>query len=118
MSPTETTNTSDLLEHPAEAFAYYRKQGVTDVIWQEKHMGSRAILVICRDPETARKRFGIADDTLGICYTRTGRHFFNDATVETALLERLKAAMDKVGYWESLDTDWVCLDCELMPWSA
>ena len=118
MSPTETTNKSDLLEHPAEAFAYYRKQGVTDVIWQEKHMGSRAILVICRDPETAKKRFGIADDTLGICYTRTGRYFFNDATVESSLLERVKAAVDTVNYWETLRTDWICLDCELMPWSV
>ena len=118
MSPTETTNRSDLLEHPAEAFAYYHKQGVTDVIWQEKHMGSRAILVVCRDPEVARKRFGIADDTLGVCYTRTGRYFFNDAGVESALLEHVKAVMDKVGYWESLDTDWICLDCELMPWSV
>ena len=118
MSPTETTNRSNLLEHPAEGFAYYRKQGVTDVIWQEKHMGSRAILVICRDPETARKRFGIADGTLGICYTRTGRPFFDDAAVETALLERVKAAVDKVGYWETLRTDWMCLDCELMPWSV
>ena len=118
MSPTETTDKSDLLEHPAEAFAYYHKQGVTNVIWQEKHMGSRAILVVCRDPETAKKRFGIADDTLGVCYTRTGRSFFNDTAVETALLEHVKAAMDKVGYWESLDTDWICLDCELMPWSV
>lgn len=118
MSPTETTDKSDLLEHPTEAFAYYHKQGVTDVIWQEKHMGSRAILIVCRDPETAKKRFGIAGDTLGTCYTRTGRSFFNDAAVETALLEHVKAAMDKVGYWESLDTDWICLDCELMPWSV
>ena len=118
MSPTETTNKPDLLEHPAEAFTYYHKQGVTNVIWQEKHMGSRAILVICRDPETAKKRFGIADDTLGVCYTRTGRPFFSDATVEAALLENVKAAVDKVGYWETLDTDWMCLDCELMPWSV
>ena len=118
MSPTETTNRSDLLEHPAEAFAYYHKQGVTDVIYQEKHMGSRAILVVCRDPETAKKRFGIADNTLGVCYTRTGRSFFKDATVESALLEHVKAAVDKAGYWETLQTDWICLDCELMPWSV
>ena len=26
--------------------------------------------------------------------------------------------MDKVGYWETLQTDWICLDCELMPWSV
>ena len=118
MSPTETTNKSDLLEHPAEGFAYYHKRGIVDVIWQEKHMGSRAILVICRDPETARKRFGIADDTLGICYTRTGRPFFDDAAIEADLLKRVKAAVDKAGYWETLHTNWICLDCELMPWSV
>ena len=118
MSPTETANKSNLLEHPADGFAYYHKQGITDVIWQEKHMGSRAIVVVCRDPETAKKRFGIADDTLGICYTRTGRPFFDDAAVENALLEHVKTAMDKAGYWETLRTDWICLDCELMPWSV
>ena len=118
MSPTETANKSNLLEHPADGFSYYHKQGITDVIWQEKHMGSRAIAVVCRDPETAKKRFGIADDTLGICYTRTGRPFFDDAAVENALLEHVIAAVDKAGYWETLQTDWICLDCELMPWSV
>lgn len=118
MSPTETANKSNLLEHPADGFAYYDKQGITDVIWQEKHMGSRAIVVVCRDPETAKKRFGIADDTLGICYTRTGRPFFDDVAVENALLEHVKAAVDKASYWETLQTDWICLDCELMPWSV
>ena len=100
MSPTETTNISGLLEHPREAFAYYRKQRVTNVIWEEKHMGSRAIVIVCRDPETPKKRFGIAEDTLGICYTRTGRRFFEDTTIETQLLGKLKEAIDKVNYWE------------------
>ena len=118
MSPTETANKSDLLEHPAEAFAHYHKQGIDDVIWQEKHMGSRAIVVVCRDPETAKKRFGISDDTLGVCYTRTGRPFFDDAAIETDLLKQIKTAMDKAGYWETLHTNWICLDCELMPWSV
>ena len=118
MSPTEAANKPNLLEHPVEGFAYYHKQGITHVIWQEKHMGSRAIVVVCRDPEIAKKRFGIADDTLGICYTRTGRPFFDDAAVENALLEHVKAAVDKAGYWETLRTDWICFDCELMPWSV
>ena len=87
MSPTETTNRDGLLEHPTEAFTYYRRQGVSKVIWEEKHMGSRAVIVVCRDPETAKKRFGVAEDTLGICYTRTGRHFFSDAAIETEFFE-------------------------------
>ena len=118
MSPTETTNRPGLLEHPTEAFTYYRKQGVSNVIWEEKHMGSRAVVVVCRDTETVKKRFGIAGDTLGICYTRTGRRFFEDTTIEAQLLGHLKEAIDKANYWETLNTDWICLDCELMPWSV
>ena len=118
MSPTETTSSPGLLEHPVEGFAYYRKQGVSNVVWQEKHMGSRAIVIVCRDPETAKKRFGVTDDTLGICYTRTGRRFFEDIRIETELLRQVKTAIDKVNYWETFNTDWICLDCELMPWSV
>ena len=118
MSPTETTNTPGLLEHPAEAFTYYRRQGVSNVIWEEKHMGSRAVVVVCQDPETVKKRFGVAEDTLGICYTRTGRQFFSDAAIETEFLRQVKTAVDRSGYWETLKTDWICFDCELMPWSV
>ena len=118
MSPTETTRNPGLLEHPAEGFTYYRKQGISKVIWEEKHMGSRAIVVVCRDPETTKRRFGVSDDTLGICYTRTGRRFFSDPTIEAELLEHVKVAIDKVGYWETFNTDWICFDCELMPWSV
>ena len=118
MSPTETTNIPGLLEHPTQAFTYYRKQGISTVIWEEKHMGSRAVVIVCKDPETAKRRFGIADETLGICYTRTGRRFFDDAAIETELLRQVKTAVDKVNYWELLNTDWICLDCELMPWSV
>ena len=118
MSPTETTNRPGLLEHPTEAFTYYRRQGVSNVIWEEKHMGSRAVVVVCRDTETAKKRFGVADDTLGICYTRTGRRFFDDTAIETELLGQLKEAIDKADYWKVFNTDWICLDCELMPWSV
>lgn len=118
MSPCETSKAADLLEHPTEAFTYYRNQGVSKVIWQEKHMGSRAIVVVCRDTESAKKRFGISVETIGTCYTRTGRPFFDDTSVETELLTRVKDAADKAGLWESLNTDWLCLDCELMPWSV
>ena len=118
MSPCETAKAADLLEHPSEAFTYYRNQGVSKVIWQEKHMGSRAIVVVCRDTESAKKRFGISVETIGTCYTRTGRPFFDDTSVETELLTRVKNAADKAGLWETLKTDWLCLDCELMPWSV
>ena len=53
MSPSETSTQPGWLEHPAEAFAYYRQQGVPRVVCEEKHMGSRAVLVVCRDSAAA-----------------------------------------------------------------
>src|SRR5262249_11787253 len=118
MSPTETSKEPDLLEHPAEAFSYYRHQGVAKVICEEKHMGSRAVVVVCRDEDVARRRFGVANDGVGICYTRTGRRFFDNRPLEIQFLERINAALGKTGLWDELGSDWICLDCELMPWSA
>src|SRR5580765_7394194 len=118
MSPCETSALPGLLEHPAEAFAYYRGQGVPRVICEEKHMGSRAVAIICRDATTARERFGVATGESGIVYTRTGRRFFDDAKLETELLDRVRTALTAADIWTSLQTSWVCLDCELMPWSA
>lgn len=81
-------------------------------------MGSRAIVIVCRDEDAARRCFGVTGEGFGICYTRTGRKFFDDAAMETALLERVREAVTRAGLWDEFKTDWVCLDCELMPWSA
>jgi protein phosphatase len=118
MSPTETSTEPGLLEHPLEAFAYYRRNGVPKVVCEEKHMGSRAVVIICRDEDVARKRFGMPEPTNGIVYTRTGRPFFEDRVMQEQLLGRLRTAVDASGLWEELETDWLCLDCELMPWSV
>ena len=118
MSPTETSRHENLLEHPQEAFDYFRKADVAQVICEEKYMGSRAIAVVCRDAETARQRFGVVDEGIGICYTRTGRRFFDDAALETEFLERIRFAADKSDFWREHDTDWLILDGELLPWSA
>lgn len=61
MAPTATSREEGFLEHPAEAFAQYRADGVTKVVCEEKHMGSRAVALVCRDAETARERFGTGD---------------------------------------------------------
>ena len=78
MSPCETSQAPGLLEHPAEAFAYFRHAGVPRVVCEEKHMGSRAVVIVCRDEDAARKTFGVTGEGIGICYTRTGRRFFDD----------------------------------------
>jgi protein phosphatase len=120
MSPCKTSSLPEFLEHPAEAFEYYRKAGLDRVVCEEKHMGSRAVIVLCRDQKTALERFGVQDGFRGIIYTRTGRHFFDpsEAGTETAILERLGKVLDYSGFWEEFATAWVCLDTELMPWSA
>jgi protein phosphatase len=118
MSPCETSNLDGFLEHPAEGFAYYRSQGVPQAICQEKHMGSRAVVIVCKDEDVVRSRFGVVDEGIGVVYTRTGRKFFDNTELEQELLGIVKSSMDRAGFWEEHDTDWVCLDCELMPWSA
>ena len=118
MSPTETTSEPGLLEHPREAFNYYLNNGVGQVICEEKHMGSRAVVVVCRDEGVARSRFGVEGDGSGIVVTRTGRRFFEDRAVETELLDYVRRAIDHADLWAELATDWIVLDCELMPWSA
>ena len=118
MSPCETSGEPGLLEHPAEAFAYYRSQGAPQVVCEEKHMGSRAVVVACRDEAAARERFGVTTGELGIVTTRTGRRFFNDPDLERRFLDRVREALAAADLWGKLETDWACLDCELMPWSA
>ncbi|WP_460677113.1 polynucleotide kinase-phosphatase [Hymenobacter coalescens] len=118
MSPSETSALPELLEHPAEAFDYFRRQGQERVVCEEKHMGSRVVLVLARDEEAARRRFGVVGEGPGKCYTRTGRNFFADAALEAAFLGRLQQALTASGFWEQFGTDWLCLDAELLPWSA
>ncbi|WP_250399177.1 polynucleotide kinase-phosphatase [Streptomyces cellostaticus] len=116
MAPTATSHVDGYLEHPAEAFAQYASDGVGRVVCEEKHMGSRAVALVCRDAEAARARFG-ADGPAGSLYTRTGRPFFDDAEVTEEILGRLRSAVAAAGLWDGLDTDWLLLDAELMPWS-
>lgn len=118
MSPCETSKRDGLLEHPDEAFAYFLHEGVHKVVCEQKHMGSRAVVVVCRNADAARTRFGVMEGETGVCYTRTGRRFFNEAPLESEFLDRVRKAVEAAGIWKSLKTDWVCLDCELMPWSA
>ncbi|MFH8801264.1 polynucleotide kinase-phosphatase [Streptomyces sp. NPDC017936] len=116
MAPTATSRVDGYLEHPAEAFAQYAADGVARVVCEEKHMGSRAVALVCRDTETARRRFGV-DGPTGSLYTRTGRPFFDDGAVTEEILGRVRAAVDEAGLWAELETDWLLLDAELMPWS-
>ncbi|MEU3995994.1 polynucleotide kinase-phosphatase [Streptomyces fungicidicus] len=117
MAPTATSSLDGYLEHPVEAFAQYAGDGVARVVCEEKHMGSRAVALVCRDAEVAARRFGTAGGPAGALYTRTGRPFFDDASVTEEILGRLRTAVTEAGLWDELDTDCLLLDAELMPWS-
>ncbi len=119
MSPSATSNLEGYLEHPIEAIDYYKTNGVKQIICEEKHMGSRAIIVIAKDDASIQEKFGLENKGIGKIYTRTGRSFFKeDEQWEALLLDRFRIALDKANFWETNETNWAIFDCELMPWSA
>jgi protein phosphatase len=111
-----TSTREDLLEHPEQAFAAYRSDGVEQVLCEEKHMGSRAVLLICRTPKAAETRFGVPP-AAGAIWTRTGRPFFPPA-LTADLADRVRAAAERAGLFSELDTLWLLLDAELLPWNV
>jgi protein phosphatase len=119
MSPGTATDLDGLLEHPREVFGDFRREGITRVVCQTKHMGSRAVVVACRDLEAARRRFNPDARLPGCIYTRTGRHFFTgrNAPYEEAVLADVRAAAEACNFWQDLGSDWMVLDCEVMPWN-
>jgi protein phosphatase len=123
MSPVATSARPGLLEHPDQAFDAFRAEGVADVVCEEKHMGSRAVALVCRDAEIAQVRFGAREGAVGesgpsgAVWTRTGRPFFS-AKLRDQLLARLRAAAEAAGLFDELNAGWLLLDAEIMPWSA
>ncbi|MGY1856022.1 polynucleotide kinase-phosphatase [Modestobacter sp. SYSU DS0290] len=115
MSPVATAAREDLLEHPAEAFSYYRGEGVDRVVCQEKHMGSRAVALVRRADADGDPARPVTER--GALYTRTGRSFFG-AELTAAFLARLAVAARTAGLFDELGSDWLLLDGELLPWSA
>ena len=162
MSPVATSTMEGLLEHPEQAFTAYHSDGVTDVLCEEKHMGSRAVLLICRTPAAAQARFGVpppapvangnpaapaapaaqanpaapaaqanpaapaapassaaqaSPAACGAIWTRTGRPFF-PAALTADLADRVRSAAEQAGLFSELDTLWLLLDAELLPWNV
>lgn len=103
MSPVATSRRDGYLEHPDEAFSQFAEWGVDQVVCEEKHMGSRAVIYLTPHG--------------GSVYTRTGRAFFAPDLTAT-LLGRLRDTVSRAGVFADLGTDWLLLDAELLPWSA
>lgn len=118
MAPVETSSADGFLERPEQAIEYFAKCGVERVVFELKHMGSRAIALVCRSPEAMRARFALANEHGGVIVTRNGRRFFKDTTVESSLVTRARDAIERAGLFDELSTSWLLLDAELLPWSA
>ncbi len=116
MSPVATSSRDDTLEHPEQGFSAYATAGVTSVLCEEKHMGSRAVLLVCRSEDDARARFGVSAGA-GAAWTRTGRPFFAGPAGEH-LTDQVRAAADKAGLFDELGTSWLLLDAEILPWNV
>jgi protein phosphatase len=116
MSPVTTARRGATLERPEQAFDAYREMGVGEVVCEEKHMGSRAVLLVCTSADAAAERFGVPG-AAGAIWTRTGRPFFT-AGLTALLLDRARAAAEAAGLFDELGTSWLLLDAEIMPWSA
>jgi protein phosphatase len=116
MSPVSTAEHGDLLEHPDQAFSAYRAEGVASVVCEEKHMGSRAVLLVSRSPGDAQTRFGVPP-AAGAAWTRTGRPFFS-AALSSTLVDQLREASEAAALFDEFGTPWLLFDAELLPWNA
>ncbi|MDQ7095448.1 polynucleotide kinase-phosphatase [Desulfosporosinus sp. PR] len=115
MSPAPAPSPLDnYFEHPREAFNYYRSQGITTMIAEKKHMGSRGILLLFRDEADALVYVG--RPTLGTIYTRTGRGFF-EQELSRKIIGQLNRDLKQGQYFAKFDTDFVLLDAEILPWN-
>lgn len=110
-----STSQPEFLEHPNEIFEYYKTRGVKTIILERKETGIRVVAIICKDSGVASRCFGVQENVGGVLYSRTGQRIFDDTNVEIALINQIRSAIEISGTWEKLKTDWVCLDCELMP---
>lgn len=115
MSPTPSPSSlNDYLEHPKEAIDYYRGQGIQTIVAEKKHMGSRGILFLFKDIESAKKHTSI--ESLGVIYTRTGKRFF-DTEMEEQIVSKINKELHEKGYFDKHNTDYLLLDAEIMPWN-
>jgi protein phosphatase len=118
MSPCETSEAArGLLEHPDEAFAYFRtraspRSSARRSTWARARSWSCAATPRPRAAlrRRARARRGATRAPAG--RSSTTRRW--SARCSTACAAR----WTRPASGTSFATDWVCLDCELMPWSA
>lgn len=101
MAPAPSSNTE--LEPLSEAFNYFRKRGIKEVVLEPKYMGSRCQIYLFKDK-------------LEDCFA-VSRNGYRINRVE-GLEEELKRWHDKVYDWYDGSWNNIILDGELLPWAA
>ena len=107
MSPSETTQQPDLLEHPAEGVSYFRYRGDTASAWlsaRKSTWGHAPLLVVCRDEEVARTPFWrrLKMKAAASCIPAPG-----GASLTTPVLETDLSIAD-ANSGTALDAPWTC----------
>ena len=64
-------------------------------------MGSRAVVIVCRDEEAARERFGVVGEGSASSTPAPGGASSTMPASRRAFLARVRTALDAAGLWES-----------------
>lgn len=135
IAPAKGNAETNSMEDIAHALTHYVSRGVTDLVIQVKHMGSRAQLYLHREIEKSYvitrngNRLEIPERYMGEAVDRDGNPHEGEALEkwheDKAYFEERQAQLDKaiLEQWErhflhgSLEhVRIIILDCELMPW--
>lgn len=117
-SPPKSSKLPGLLEHPLDAFNYYRKKGQEQAVIHDAGLGNRVVVVLCKDQESARNRFGVLDGSFGAVYDRFGQPTFAKVSEEQAFLARMREVVSEAELWGEMKTDWLCIEGEITPWNG
>jgi len=115
LSPTKSSSIPGYLEHPREAFNYYAKKGLSEVIVEEMQGGAKTTILLAKDQQTAYKKLCISDKSLGIAINSLGSYSFQNEAIGNTFIERFHSLVTELGIWETLSTDWICVEGELLP---
>ena len=116
-APVSQAQTSGFLEHPAQVFEHYETNGVESLSVQFFESPIRVIMVVCKDEAAAFHRFGVGSEGVGRIYTAIGTPFFPSKRDEQDILRKMGFKFGEAGIWEKYDTKWMCLECEVRPFS-
>jgi hypothetical protein len=98
MSPTETSALPDLLEHPAEAFDYYKRLGVERVVCEKSTWAAAWWWCWAADDAAIQRPLASLRARGMASATPHGRNFFTDAALESPSSPGLRDTLSTAGF--------------------